>query len=153
VRASIEQLRRVERFLKRVENQNRASDEYDDDFWAFFQNCWHLKDWVKHDPESSAQVQRAVEADVGKLESLRICADMANRTKHFVLTRNLREDARAVHRNVTIRVQGDLSTVSSCAWSLKLADGTRKDALTVAREAVQGWYRLFEHYDIDPHAA
>jgi hypothetical protein len=24
--------------------------DYQDDVWAFFQNCWHLKDWVKHDP-------------------------------------------------------------------------------------------------------
>jgi hypothetical protein len=47
-----DQLDRMRRFLARILDRERVPDiaAYQDDVWSFFQNCWHLKDWVKHDP-------------------------------------------------------------------------------------------------------
>jgi hypothetical protein len=47
-----DQLDRTRRFLERILAARAAGYvvDYQDDVWAFFQNCWHLKDWVKHDP-------------------------------------------------------------------------------------------------------
>ena len=52
----IAQLKRVRRYLEKIQNRVRKSwDDYDDDFWSFFQNCWHLKDWIRNEipPEGS----------------------------------------------------------------------------------------------------
>jgi hypothetical protein len=45
-----EQLDRVRRFFARTwVDTGRTDVQYQDDTWAFFQNCWHLKDWIKND--------------------------------------------------------------------------------------------------------
>ena len=85
---SAEQFARVERRLERVRsNRNRVLVEYEDDVWNFFQNAWHLKDWVKNDSDLSQQHRDAVENDVSAIEIFQICADLANRSKHLCLTR------------------------------------------------------------------
>ena len=33
---------------------DRSSDFYQDDIYAFFMNCYHLKDWIKKDPTASS---------------------------------------------------------------------------------------------------
>jgi hypothetical protein len=45
---TLRQFARVERFLTHLkDNRNRVQEEYEDNFWSFFQNCWHLKGWIK----------------------------------------------------------------------------------------------------------
>jgi len=45
-----DQLDRVRRLRARLDVHNRPRPEYEDDLWSFFQNAWHLKDWLKaHD--------------------------------------------------------------------------------------------------------
>jgi hypothetical protein len=44
-----EQLSRAKRFLDRMEKLPADQTEYEDMFWAFFQNCWHVRDWIKND--------------------------------------------------------------------------------------------------------
>ena len=51
--AYIEQIRRIERFLQRIDPPSKdhgSQVEYEDNLWSFFQNAWHLKDWIKNDP-------------------------------------------------------------------------------------------------------
>ena len=57
-----DQLARVERYLKRIENQDRDRTEYEDDLWSFFQNCWHLKDWIKNDGTIPETLRNTIEA-------------------------------------------------------------------------------------------
>ena len=52
----MDQLNRVRRMLDRINRQDREPIEYGDDIWSFFQNCWHLKDWVKNDPSSRSRL-------------------------------------------------------------------------------------------------
>ena len=50
-----EQLKRVERWLSRIRHSSKHDrNQYEDFLWAFFQNCWHLKDWIMNDTNSSA---------------------------------------------------------------------------------------------------
>src|SRR5258708_1539825 len=55
-----EQLERVVRFLARLQNHDRPKHDYEDDLWAFFQNCWHLKDWIKNDPALDPSTRRTL---------------------------------------------------------------------------------------------
>ncbi|MDE1464137.1 hypothetical protein [Spartinivicinus poritis] len=44
-----EQLERVKRSLDRVKNnKNKSVADYRGDLYHFFQDCYHLKDWIKN---------------------------------------------------------------------------------------------------------
>jgi hypothetical protein len=60
----------------------RSPEDAEDYLYAFFQNCYHLQDWVLTELNST-DVDSFVKASL----PLRICRDVANLTKHFVLER------------------------------------------------------------------
>lgn len=82
-----EQMKRVRRWLERIELPAESQTEHEDFLWSFFQNCWHLKDWIKNDPTTSSGVVNGIESDINRYDSLKISADLANGSKHLVLLR------------------------------------------------------------------
>jgi len=157
--ASAEQFARVERALERVcSNRNRELIEYEDDVWSFFQNAWHLKDWVKNDSELSQQYRDAVESDVSAIEALQLCADLANRSKHLRLTRK-RLDAdiskRSTHIHagtVNLSLSGKPPTSTpgygELVFTIIAADGREFDVIETAQQAVNAWRSLLARYAI-----
>jgi hypothetical protein len=136
-----EQLNRVRRFLKRVRStEDRLSDDYKDALHAFFQCCWHLKDWVKNDesiPEATRKrVVRRVEE---KSKVLAACADVANGTKHLKLLRKPRRPGARLNtgNNVTVFPGSDRPALFT--HSVLCDDGTRLIAQDLAEEAVKEW--------------
>jgi len=136
LREFLEQFERVKRSLVRIENQDRNSTEYDDDLWHFFQDCYHLKDWIKNDPNIPYDVKGETEYYVKNNKELRICADLANRSKHLKLILEPREDADITNRSVNIIVGPEPSTREV---TITLRNGCKFTALEVAREAVKAW--------------
>ncbi|MEO7665529.1 MAG: hypothetical protein ABIU97_00670 [Dehalococcoidia bacterium] len=61
--------------------------EYEDAVIAFFQNAWHLKDWIKNDPSVAEPIKSSVLSRFEAAVALAVCADVANGTKHLKLTR------------------------------------------------------------------
>jgi hypothetical protein len=55
----------------------------EDDALAFFQNCHHLKDWLRHDPASGV-TKADVHAYIGAHAELELCRDLCNGTKHLL---------------------------------------------------------------------
>ncbi len=82
------QFERVARTFKRVlDNQNRNPVEYEDDVWCFFQNCWHLKDWIKNDSQGVAKATRQkIDVEVNSRPALVMMGDLANKSKNLKLT-------------------------------------------------------------------
>jgi hypothetical protein len=85
------QLDRARRFLDRVDaNLDGFEDlndvEFQDMMWSFFQHCWHVKDWVLHDPLASDAQKAAVSDMAHRSTALMICRDLCNGTKHLRLT-------------------------------------------------------------------
>src|SRR4051812_44342227 len=86
-----EQYERTERWYKRFAaiNSGRVhdvpSDYYVDEIYAFFLNCYHLKDWIKNDSSLPSTVRSAVEDFVKSEEWLCLCADVCNGLKHLKL--------------------------------------------------------------------
>ena len=88
-----DQLDRARRMLDRVESA--ASDEewgtfndvaFQDDMWSFFQACWHVKDWVRHDPLVPNAIKTAIRQQAEASPLLLMCHDICNGTKHLKLT-------------------------------------------------------------------
>jgi len=157
----MEQFERTKRSLKKIENQDRDSTDYDDDLWHFFQDCYHLKDWIKNDlsvPEVIKGTKgKKVENYINKNKELQICADLANRSKHLELTDSRNNiNAEVTNRNVTIQVPtlhvtlshdrkniinsySDSPGKTTQELIITLSDGTKYNALNVARKAVELW--------------
>jgi len=65
---------------------DEPSEDYLDEIYSFFQNCYHFKDWIKNDDSLDLSVRNGVEAHVNANRSLRLCADICNSLKHLKLT-------------------------------------------------------------------
>jgi hypothetical protein len=71
--------------------------------WAFFQNCWHVKDWVCNDPNVSSAQQEAACKMAYASEALVICQDLCNGTKHLKL-KDPRSGAGASHNHIDLKI-------------------------------------------------
>jgi hypothetical protein len=86
-----EQYDRMKRWYDRfvVIDQGRPhdvpTDNYLDEVCAFFMNCYHLKDWIKHDGTVAENVRRSVELHIDSSRPLKLCADICNSLKHLRL--------------------------------------------------------------------
>lgn len=79
-----------------------SSDEARDALIHFFQDAYHLKDWIKNDASVSTD---DVEEFINVTEPLRVCADLCNGTKHLVLKRSRTGDGSTglTTQSVTVR--------------------------------------------------
>ncbi len=137
MRGYMDQLNRVRRMLDRINRQDRSPEEYEDDIWSFFQNSWHLKDWVKNDRSVPRRVRRSIERLAAASPPLRICADLAIGTKHLKVNKR-RVGARPSHYNVAI-VPGELSKVE---YLIDTGSGTQQVGLDLALKCLLEWERI-----------
>ena len=133
----MDQLDRVRRMLDRINRQDRSPIEYGDDISSFFQNCWHLKDWVKNDPSVPSGVGKSIEKLVAASKPLMICADLANATKHLKL-KNPRAGAKHSHWNIAV-TPGESSKVQ---YLIDTGSAIRQDGLDLARKCLLEWERI-----------
>ena len=146
-RKYVEQLERVRRFLVRFEalgtgvEHTQHSGNYEDDVYSFFQNCYHLKDWIKNDPYCANWSD--VEAMINGSQYLQICADLCNAQKHLSLTRS-RSSQSPQFDGGTMRLnimEGGGPTVVQIALSYNVSTTSlgRVDALDLARKCMAAW--------------
>jgi hypothetical protein len=84
---------RMHRSRARLGRRYERSVDYDDDLYHAVQDAWHLKDWIKSDAAIDQALRDRIVADVENERALRIIADLANCTKHLVLSKKTREGA------------------------------------------------------------
>ena len=66
-----------------IEAEPERFNELEDFLWAFFQNCWHINDWIQHD-ESLPKIRRdSVWQDVKDNTAIQVTADLSKGMKHF----------------------------------------------------------------------
>ena len=155
-----EQFNRIRRFLRRIEDQNRKQLDYEDDFWAFCQNCWHLKDWIKNDPSLPPIAREAIEDEVKKYPALIIFADLANRSKHLELRPSSnRVGGKLSGKDVTIHAptfhlntkNGESkSEGGSVEYNYRIIsnDGVEYPGLKLARTAIDDWKKVIHQLGI-----
>jgi hypothetical protein len=102
---SRKQFQRVQRaFMKVLDNKNRKPEEYEDDVWGFFMNCWHLTDWIKNDIDGVARATREkIEFEVNSHPALMMVGKLANKQNHINVTRGMTKagSAQATRGRVT----------------------------------------------------
>lgn len=134
-----EQYERVKRSLNRIQSEEQESTvDYMDDLYSFFINCYHLKDWIKNDP-ATGLTEDEVEDFVNSQLSLQICADLANRSKHAILEKYIRQNADMKERSITIDLNQGITIYENM---VALEDGSRHIAENIAQQAVDAWTKF-----------
>jgi hypothetical protein len=148
-----EQLKRAHRYYVRLKALNEGlgysapADTYFDDMYAFFQNCYHIKDWLKNDKEFILYNDKQIENYVSNSLSLSICADICNGVKHLTLNSKTRSKAepKLVGREISLHFNDSLGSPSedqSATFKVNFLfehDGKIIDAFELATDAMAAW--------------
>ena len=122
---------------------NASSDEARDALYHFFQDAYHLRDWLRND-DSLTDSRKKVASRFGRKKFLRICADLCNSTKHYALIDSWTGDLSTafIGQDVTVRPaaagSGQPPRPALHAWRIE-SRGSQYDALTVAGEVIRTW--------------
>jgi hypothetical protein len=135
---------RMMRGFDRLQRPYRQAVDYSDDLQHFFQDCWHLKDWIRND--LAAGCGTSIEAEVQRLMPLRVVADLANGSKHLALDSRKREGAYVTQTDVTVHIAQERPVEVVCR--ITLDDGTVLDATDVVRDAVSAWDSLLRRLQL-----
>lgn len=131
------------RWLDRIEGMaEKGEGEIDtvdlkDYFIAFFQTCYHLKDYIKNDP-SAGIADRDVETFVDTTDCMGICADICNASKHLRLSGQGRSGEHPEMREGA-HVTVDAGAAESWATYKIETDTGEKDAYKVAKDCRDAW--------------
>lgn len=138
-----EQLNRVKRWYDRFKEINtgkihdRESDSYQDEVYAFFMKCYHLKDWIKNDIKISDMAER-VESFIAGNEALSLCADICNGIKHLKLTKpRSGQNPRFGQRQFSVELGGQPTKIS-VKYTINTNTGPR-DAFELATQCIEAW--------------
>jgi hypothetical protein len=141
----LQQWQRVRRWWTRVREVSQGRkfvmvpEFSEDDIFAFFLNCYHLKDWIKNDP-ASGPLRDTVEDFVNNSDALGICADLCNGLKHLARDKGrVRRNARFGPR--TYRVV-DFKTGTLAVSASVESDSGKVDAYQLATDCVLEWERF-----------
>lgn len=142
-----QQLARVKRFLNRIEAPITDQVEYEDMLWAFFQNCWHLKDWITNDASAPQTLKDAVNRE--PVYVLQLCADVANSSKHLKLWDKHPDGWHEAKASNDVNaflgeslVPGETRVRFECSYFITDKTGVESPALEVAKAAVSEWENL-----------
>ena len=124
---------RLVRSYERVLQPYKSSVAYNDDLQHYFQDCWHLKDWIKSDP--ALKLESTIEKEVKANKALRVIADLANASKHLNNDRNKREGAYVTSTNVNVYL--GQSKPIDVQYVVTLSDGTTLSAQDLVKEGFE----------------
>ncbi len=114
------------------------SDNHIDEIYAFFMNCYHLKDWIKHDSAVPLAVQQSVEGYINANRSLRLCADICNSLKHLTLTSQRSGESPTFGKKEFGLAFGGETPVIKLKYQVNATSGP-VDAFKLATECVDAW--------------
>lgn len=126
---------------------DRASDNYIDEIYAFFQNCYHLKDWLKNDATVDRSVRDKVESFINAERPLRLCADICISLKHLRIDRpRSGEHPRFGGRHFGVNL-GSGPTTLSVRHVVETNVGP-EDAYALACQCVDAWKAFISMYSL-----
>ena len=138
-----EQFERPKRWYERIKKidqgmpHNLPSDYYCDEVYAFFVNCYHLKDWIKNGKSVGAAAEK-VEELINDNKQLSLCADICNGVKHLTLTSTRSgDDPRFGRREFKLGLGGPETNIS-VKYRIDTSSGP-VDAFELATKCLQAW--------------
>lgn len=140
-----DQLDRARRFLERIRRgyegiEDMDDVEFQDMVWSFFQHCWHVKDWLHHDPLASTAQKAAAIALAHQSDALMMCRDLCNGTKHLNLS-HPSSGVGASHQYVDMDIDTGVGRYEvDCI--IDDGHGTLISGKRLARDCIAEWERI-----------
>lgn len=101
-------------------------------------NCYHLKDWIKHDASVPPTVKQAVELHINSSLPLKLCADICNSLKHLHLTSSRSGKNPVFGKQKIALTVGAAPTTISLKCEIDTTTGPI-DAFDLATQSVNSW--------------
>ncbi len=152
----MEQVERAERYLSRLKeiysgvfsSTGHDDKHFDDDVVSFFIHCYHIRDWIIHLNKLNITAKE-VDSFINEHNALKICADLANGSKHCKLTRSLRTERQphitGKQKQSSTWLSGDGGgEYIECKYTI-LSDRKFYDALELATECCQLWHQFIDN--------
>jgi hypothetical protein len=115
-----------------------TAENYVDEIYAFFMNCYHFKDWIKHDSAVGVSVQQSVEGHINLNRPLKLCADICNSLKHLTLTSQRSQEGPTFGKKEYGLTLGGGPPTINLKYQIDTATGPI-DAFQLATECVDAW--------------
>ena len=130
------QFERTQRlFLRVLDNQDRKLVEYEDDVWNFFQNCWHLQDWIRNDRKGVAKATRTkIKGEVNSHPALELVGELASKSPHLEVRSTITGGDNKTHGDILMKVID--------------ADGEELLVKALATDAMKNWMAIIRKYRI-----
>ena len=127
---------------------DKISSDYEDDVYAFFMHCYHLKDWVKNDTSVKTRMTNIgtdVERFISESEALSLCADLCNSLKRLELKRSSGGERRTFglkqyHQRLGL---GSGSSIR-LEWLVERNVKPAIDAFELATECIAEWDKFLQ---------
>jgi hypothetical protein len=119
---------------------NRSSECYKDEIYAFFINCYHLKDWIKNDRSLKiTNIKKIVEKFIDESTSMTICRDICNGLKHLNSThKKASKDTRFGPCHHNLNLLGQINPIYSAKYTI-ISRGKNFDAFSLATSCINEW--------------
>lgn len=148
-----DQYERLKRWFLRVEdvedglkNQEFDAAKFKDDYLAFFQNCYHLKDHLLND--SAANVTESdLDSFIATTSCMSICADICNGTKHLTLNGSGWSGENPEMADGAIVTDNIATGVVSASYSVHTDTG-EKDAFELAKNCMDAWETFMKKHNL-----
>jgi hypothetical protein len=152
----------ADKYLEQYERMRRSYDrfretlgdkipaDYEDDVYAFFMHCYHLKDWLKNDssvkvrmPNIATDVEQFTERSAAlRLPDLCHSLKPLELKRSFLLTKALlSSDTSNIHNRLKLRVGQIPSTRLNYVWSMINAMALKGSGLSLLK--LNGWVQRF----------
>lgn len=140
-------LRWYDRF-KRVNDGQEHSEDVDyheDTMRAFFENCFHLRDWILNDSRSGIP-PGDVRNLINRTPVMQLCADIAISYKHLLVTQKPRSGQNPTlgPRHFTLSIGGEVP-YGQVNYTISTTSGA-KDAFQLATDCVAAWKAFLGQY-------
>ncbi len=144
----LEQYERIKRSYNRFEKINKGmlhdknSDYYQDEVYAFFINCYHLKDWLIKDLPTGIK-KRDIESFVGKSKNLMISGALCTGSKHLIISDPRFDPSTKIGKRSVKVGLGTGPTTISVKYQINI-DNKIHDAFTIATKCLKEWERFLK---------
>ncbi len=125
------QLDRVRRWYHRASKAELPIDRYDF-LYAFFENAFHLRDWLL---DSGATSEADLDGLFATNADMRLCRDLANSHKHY----SLRHPSQPAPPSEVHEYSPGSGNLGSDISLVILSDGMQHDAFDLAERILRAW--------------
>lgn len=146
----LEQFERIKRWHQRLEEiyvgreHDRSTDYYQDVLYAFFQNCFYLRDWLIN---SGAVSKIAIDNLINADEDMKMCRDLCNGSKHLMIRDpSIDPNIKVKNKDIALELGAGMPQIKIIYWIE--ARGGVYHAFDVATRCLVIWKRFLTQHSL-----